>query len=115
MQREQKAIVLSTKEYCAYCVKNKGGIIVLGLGFWISVRVRVRRRCEMQGKGTCDHGKSAKKTHLDRPLRRTSLGLFSVGRRARQSRFFFTFSNAYDIPSMFRTFYPCLGHLMNIS
>ena len=24
MQREQKVIVLSTKEYCMYCVKNKG-------------------------------------------------------------------------------------------
>ena len=25
MQREQKGIVLRTKEYCMYCVQNKGG------------------------------------------------------------------------------------------
>ena len=35
MQREEKVIVLRTKEYCTYCVENKG---------WVSL-VRVRRRC----------------------------------------------------------------------
>ena len=47
MQREQKVIVLRTKESCMYCVKNKG---------WVSL-VRVRRRCEMQGKRICEHRK----------------------------------------------------------
>ena len=28
MQREQKVIVLRTKEYCTYCVKNEGGAII---------------------------------------------------------------------------------------
>ena len=51
MQREQKVIVLRTKEYCTYCVKNEGGVSL----------VRVRRGCEMQGKCTCEHRKWAEK------------------------------------------------------
>ena len=56
MEREQKVIVLRTKEYCTHCVTNKeeGGVsatIVSGLWSETSVRVRVKGHCEMQEKG----------------------------------------------------------------
>ena len=47
MQREQKVIVLGTKSIVFIVLRTRGGVSL----------VRVGKRCEMQGKRTCENRK----------------------------------------------------------
>ena len=100
MQIEQKAIVLRTKEYCIYCVKNKGGGLSVYLGYDLGLVLGLERGLEDAVR--CKENALAKtenrlKNAFGSSTAYDVAGHFSDSRRANQSRFFYSFRYYYIV------------------
>ena len=87
MQREQKVIVLRTKEYCTYCVKNKRRVCVGGRGLGLEVSLRCKEKALANTK---NRRKIGLKTRLDRHCVDVAVP-FSVGTACESKPFFALF------------------------